>query len=225
VSMLGRIDAKEHDGTHGDCAFCRIVEKSREARVNSIQPQQRHLRAAAELRRVIVTAISNQMRARPERDDLVAFISGEHADGLMVHAFAEFEDALLRHYPTEQILASRRPGQEHHAKCDRKDDDMHPICSWKAVPGDKVHHPSHYGGADNVYEHIKVMRAWNLDYELGNATKYIARVAVGGKGTDPVEDLKKAAWYVLAELQRRGCVNVDEAMGALSAVTPKLTET
>lgn len=63
-----------------------------------------------------------------------------------------------------------------------------------------VNHPAHYGGGDNPYEHIKVSRAWGLNYELGNATKYICRA---GKKNDAIEDLKKAAWYVHAEIQRR----------------------
>jgi len=58
-----------------------------------------------------------------------------------------------------------------------------------------VNHPSHYGGADNPYEVIKVIHAWSLDFCLGNTIKYIARA---GK-KDPlkeIEDLKKAAWYL-----------------------------
>lgn len=63
-----------------------------------------------------------------------------------------------------------------------------------------VNHPPHYGGGDNPYEHIKVCRAWGLNYELGNATKYICRA--GKKSENPIEDLKKAAWYIKAEIER-----------------------
>lgn len=63
-----------------------------------------------------------------------------------------------------------------------------------------VNHPAHYGGGENVYEHIKVCRAWNLNYELGNATKYICRA--GKKTANPIEDLQKAAWYLNAEIER-----------------------
>lgn len=79
---------------------------------------------------------------------------------------------------------------------------MHDTCAVKAgkVPTEWVDHPAHYGGADNVYEHIKVADAWGLNYRLGNATKYIARA---GKKTDnPLEDLKKARWYLDSEIQR-----------------------
>lgn len=64
---------------------------------------------------------------------------------------------------------------------------------------DPVNHPPHYGGADNPYEAIKVIRAWSLGFSLGNTVKYIARA--GRK--DPakaIEDLRKAAWYLQEEI-------------------------
>jgi hypothetical protein len=64
---------------------------------------------------------------------------------------------------------------------------------------EKVNHPHHYGG-DSTYEHIKVVEAWGLDYDLGNCTKYIARA--GKKTDDPLEDLKKARWYLDHKIQK-----------------------
>lgn len=59
---------------------------------------------------------------------------------------------------------------------------------------ERVDHPEHYGG-DTTYEVIKVIEAWGLGFHDGNAVKYIARA--GKKdGADPVEDLKKARWYI-----------------------------
>lgn len=63
-----------------------------------------------------------------------------------------------------------------------------------------VNHPQHYGGEDNPYEHIKVSNAWGLNYELGNATKYICRA--GKKTTSALEDLKKARWYIGYEIKK-----------------------
>ena len=61
-----------------------------------------------------------------------------------------------------------------------------------------VNNPLHYGGADNPYEAIKVIEAWDLDFHLGNTVKYVSRA--GKKNPEKeLEDLKKAAWY----LQRR----------------------
>jgi hypothetical protein len=57
----------------------------------------------------------------------------------------------------------------------------------------QVNHPAHYGGANNDYETIKVIEAWQLDFCLGNALKYISRA---GKKEDMIQDLKKAKWYI-----------------------------
>lgn len=60
-----------------------------------------------------------------------------------------------------------------------------------------VHHPAHYGGEDNPYEVIKVIEAWDLGFNLGNAVKYIGRADHKG---NLVEDLKKARWYLDREI-------------------------
>ncbi len=66
---------------------------------------------------------------------------------------------------------------------------------------DPVDHPDHYGGADNPYETIKVIEAWELNFHLGNAVKYISRA--GQKDpTKMIEDLKKARWYVDRQIQQ-----------------------
>lgn len=64
-----------------------------------------------------------------------------------------------------------------------------------------VAHPSHYGGEDNPYESIKVIQAWNLDFELGSTIKYISR-----SGKKPNEsllrDLRKARQYLDFEIDK-----------------------
>ncbi len=61
----------------------------------------------------------------------------------------------------------------------------------------EIDHPAHYGGADNVYEAIKVIEAWGLGFNLGSALKYVCRA--GHKGTR-LDDLKKARWYLDREI-------------------------
>lgn len=58
-------------------------------------------------------------------------------------------------------------------------------------PKDMVNHPSHYkiGGIET----IDFIEAKKLDYNLGNAVKYISRADHKG---NRVEDLKKARWYI-----------------------------
>jgi len=67
--------------------------------------------------------------------------------------------------------------------------------------GTEIEHPSYYGG-DTVYETIKVIRAWELGFLLGNVMKYIARA--GKKASsDYLTDLKKAEWYLKEAIQEK----------------------
>lgn len=59
---------------------------------------------------------------------------------------------------------------------------------------ESINHPDHYGG-DNIYEAIKVIEAWELDFSLGNTIKYISRAGKKDKSKE-IEDLKKALWYL-----------------------------
>ena len=63
-----------------------------------------------------------------------------------------------------------------------------------------VNNPKHYGGAENTYEAIKVIEAWQLGFNLGNAVKYIARAGKkdAAKG---IEDLQKAEWYIRRQIE------------------------
>jgi hypothetical protein len=63
-----------------------------------------------------------------------------------------------------------------------------------------VNHPSHYGGASNQYEAIKVIEAWELGFHLGNVVKYISRA--GKKHNRVLEDLKKARWYLDRQIEQ-----------------------
>lgn len=72
-----------------------------------------------------------------------------------------------------------------------------------------VNHPDHYGGEDNQYETIKVLRAWGLDRDayLWNVGKYISR-AGKKSGNSLLQDLKKAAFYLdyrIKDIERESC--------------------
>jgi hypothetical protein len=60
---------------------------------------------------------------------------------------------------------------------------------------DMVNSPPHYtaGGVET----IDFIEAKNLNYNLGNAVKYITRAGLKG---NRVEDLKKAKWYIEREI-------------------------
>lgn len=59
--------------------------------------------------------------------------------------------------------------------------------------------PTHYGGADNPLEAIKIIQHYNLSFELGNVLKYILRHDKKGM---PLEDLKKAQKYLEFEISK-----------------------
>ena len=68
---------------------------------------------------------------------------------------------------------------------------------------DAVSHPSHYT-AGRKYEPRKVIADWGLNFNLGNAVKYISRA--GRKG-DKIEDLRKAIQYIEFEIEELEGVN------------------
>jgi hypothetical protein len=67
---------------------------------------------------------------------------------------------------------------------------------------DSVEHPQHYQSKSGI-EVIDVIEAFELNFRLGNAVKYILRS--GKKKTSPgPEDLKKAIWYLNREIEKGG---------------------
>jgi hypothetical protein len=71
---------------------------------------------------------------------------------------------------------------------------------------DPVDHPSHYTGSaascpgcGRTIECIDVVR--HMTFNLGNAVKYVWRADLKNA---PIEDLRKAVWYLNNEIERRG---------------------
>ena len=64
---------------------------------------------------------------------------------------------------------------------------------------DNVNHPAHYNTGQ--YETLDVIEDWGLDKEhhLANVIKYISRFRHKG---NPLEDLKKAQWYLDRKIRR-----------------------
>jgi Protein of unknwon function (DUF3310) len=92
---------------------------------------------------------------------------------------------------------------------------------------DMINHPPHYTHGGPEFEHHKVVRAWGLNYWMGQCTKYICRH--GRKSSAPevvLEDLRKARWYLNAEIeyleeriQRQGSENSNQNLGPQGAQT------
>jgi hypothetical protein len=68
---------------------------------------------------------------------------------------------------------------------------------------DAVNHPKHYTSHPSGVECITITE--HMGFNVGNAIKYLWRADEKGAA---LEDLKKAAWYVQREIQRRGGAGV-----------------
>lgn len=64
------------------------------------------------------------------------------------------------------------------------------------MKNDNVKHPSHYVEG-RKFEPKDVIRDWGLNFNLGNAVKYLARA---GRKAEIVTDLKKAQEYIQFEI-------------------------
>lgn len=85
---------------------------------------------------------------------------------------------------------------------------------------DTINHPAHYTGVTAEIECIDIAR--HLNFQLGNAFKYVWRAGKkGGRGKE-IEDLKKALWYLEDSIQN-GYNDLDQcddlASGLASIVT------
>lgn len=67
--------------------------------------------------------------------------------------------------------------------------------SFDLAVNENINSPKHYTAGK--YEVIDVIEDWDLNFRLANTIKYIARHKHKGK---PLEDLKKALWYLQREI-------------------------
>lgn len=77
--------------------------------------------------------------------------------------------------------------------------------NWVPADSNDVKHPSHYH--PGPFETRKVIKVWDLNFDLGNAIKYISRC--DGKGK-PIQDLEKAIQSIEFEIADRKAVIAKE---------------
>lgn len=65
-------------------------------------------------------------------------------------------------------------------------------------PKEAVVHPEHYHRG--TYEALKVIEAWQLNFNRGNIIKYVCRAGRKDPSKE-IEDLEKALFYLRAELE------------------------
>lgn len=66
------------------------------------------------------------------------------------------------------------------------------------APNEAVNHPDHYHSG--TYEAINVIQAWGLNFNRGNVVKYLCRAGLKDPDKE-VQDLEKALFYLLAEIE------------------------
>ena len=62
------------------------------------------------------------------------------------------------------------------------------------VKKEEVNHPDHYLQSTG-FEVIDVIEAWDLNFCLGNAVKYVARAGIKNPKKKK-QDLENAVWYI-----------------------------
>ena len=62
------------------------------------------------------------------------------------------------------------------------------------IKKEEVNHPDHYLQSTG-FEVIDVIEAWDLNFCLGNAVKYVARAGIKNPEKKK-QDLEKAVWYI-----------------------------
>ena len=85
--------------------------------------------------------------------------------------------------------------RDHHGLHPKDDGDLETLVDFK-MPLNVVNHPPHYN--QGKYETIDVIEDWGLDFNCGNAIKYISRHKHKGS---PIRDIEKAIWYLQRHLQ------------------------
>lgn len=99
--------------------------------------------------------------------------------------------------PDTSLFLGKVTGDRYYAKSLMYSDASAAATVTTEQPPDPVNHPSHY--TQSAIEPIDAIEAWGLGFNLGNAVKYIARHQHKGS---PIEDLRKAKWYLDRAIQR-----------------------
>lgn len=88
---------------------------------------------------------------------------------------------------------------------------------------DNINHPPHYAGIDVTIECIDLTR--HLNFQLGNAVKYLWRAGKKGGKEQEIEDLKKATWYLRDYLNHPSLASNSEAAAEIAWLCRKSQNT
>ena len=86
----------------------------------------------------------------------------------------------------------------------------------------KIEQPAHYQGQNGMTVN-DVIRAYKLNFALGNVIKYVLRA--GRKSDEPaLDDLRKALWYLQDELKNQTAIDIESRGGWGRVETHKESE-
>jgi len=125
------------------------------------------------------------------------FNVNEIEDGIkdIISNAQEGQDAhdIFRPRPSSQRLARGENGGGVNGDISSRPEDVAEVVQAH----DSINHPSHYTAHPSGVECITITE--HMNFCRGNAIKYIWRVDEKG---DPIENLKKAIWYLNREIER-----------------------
>lgn len=83
---------------------------------------------------------------------------------------------------------------------------------------DPVNSPAHY----TAYKGLEVIDLTEqMNFNRGNAVKYIARAGIKSRGEGEIEDLRKAAWYIQREIERLLTVHPEDQVDVIETLGEK----
>lgn len=124
----------------------------------------------------------------------------ETCDLLVCGSDADRDCDILKQEQEYVFQVHQREGVRRSPRSSNGPDDRGPIyfhCQTKkeiTMRNDDINHPKHYAGYPASIECIDITR--HLNFQLGNAVKYIWRAGKKGGLEKEIEDLKKAEWYL-----------------------------
>ena len=109
-------------------------------------------------------------------------------------------------YHQNSCSLDQAPKKEFCRECGEEAPEHHDRCKFSSEPRvvgfqdneDPVDHPAHYTSHPSGVECITITE--HMNFNLGNAFKYIWRASL--KGINPIQDLKKAQFYLTREIGR-----------------------
>ena len=95
------------------------------------------------------------------------------------------------------VECGAKEGEYHRTGCIRLSANV--FVKKAKTPEDNINHPKHYTSHKSGIECIQITE--HMSFNIGNVIKYLWRADEKGA---PIDDLRKARWYLDREIKKRG---------------------